>query len=188
MLRIRLRRVGKKKQPSYRIVVADSRSPRDGAFVERIGHYDPLIDPPAVTLNKERALEWLSRGAQPSDAVQRIFKWQRLFEDEAPEGEETPVMEATETEALGGGRRSRRRDCRVMQELIEYIAKNLASKPDEVKVTSVIEDDRIILRLEVAQEDKGKIIGRQGRVAQAMRTILRVAAIKEGSRAVLEIV
>ncbi len=75
-----------------------------------------------------------------------------------------------------------------MQELIEYIAKNLASKPDEVKVTSVIEDDRIILRLEVAQEDKGKIIGRQGRVAQAMRTILRVAAIKEGSRAVLEIV
>ena len=65
MLRIRLRRVGKKKQPSYRIVVADSRSPRDGAFVERIGHYDPLIDPPAVTLNKERALEWLSRGAKP---------------------------------------------------------------------------------------------------------------------------
>ena len=93
MLRIRLRRVGKKKQPSYRIVVADSRSPRDGAFVERIGHYDPLIDPPAVTLNKERALEWLSRGAQPSDAVQRIFKWQRLFEDEAP------VMEVSETEA-----------------------------------------------------------------------------------------
>ena len=99
MLRIRLRRVGKKKQPSYRIVVADSRSPRDGAFVERIGHYDPLIDPPAVTLNKERALEWLSRGAKPSDAVQRIFKWQRLFEDEASEGEETPVMEVSETEA-----------------------------------------------------------------------------------------
>ncbi len=75
-----------------------------------------------------------------------------------------------------------------MQELIEYIARNLASKPDEVKVTAEMEDDRIILRLEVAQEDKGKIIGRQGRVAQAMRTILRVAAIKEGSRVVLEIV
>ena len=75
-----------------------------------------------------------------------------------------------------------------MQELIEYIARNLASKPDEVKVTVEMEDDRIILRLEVAQEDKGKIIGRQGRVAQAMRTILRVAAIKEGSRVMLEIV
>ncbi len=82
MLRIRLRRVGKKKQPSYRIVVADSRSPRNGAFVERIGHYDPLVDTPAVTLNKERAREWLQRGAQPSEAVQRIFKWQQLFDEE----------------------------------------------------------------------------------------------------------
>ncbi len=94
MLRIRLRRVGKKKQPSYRIVVADSRSPRDGAFVERIGHYDPLIDPPAVTLDKDRARMWLSRGAQPSDAVQRIFKWQRLHEEDVPESEEAPVAEA----------------------------------------------------------------------------------------------
>ena len=82
MLRIRLRRVGKKKQPSYRIVVADSRSPRNGAFVERIGHYDPMEDPPAVTLNKERAREWLQKGAQPSEAVQRIFKWQQLFDEE----------------------------------------------------------------------------------------------------------
>ena len=94
MLRIRLRRVGKKKQPSYRIVVADSRSPRDGAFVERIGHYDPLIDPPAVTLDKDRARMWLSRGAQPSDAVQRIFKWQRLHEEDVPESEAVPVAEA----------------------------------------------------------------------------------------------
>lgn len=99
MLRIRLRRVGKKKQPSYRIVVADSRSPRDGAFVERIGHYDPLIDPPAVTLDKERARLWLSRGAQPSDAVQRIFHWQRLLEEGVPEAETVPVAEAAAEEA-----------------------------------------------------------------------------------------
>ena len=82
MLRIRLRRVGKKKQPSYRIVVADSRSPRNGAFVDRIGHYDPMEDQPAVTLDKERAREWLQKGAQPSEAVQRIFKWQQLFDEE----------------------------------------------------------------------------------------------------------
>ena len=75
-----------------------------------------------------------------------------------------------------------------MQDLIEYIAKSLASKPEEVKVTSEVEDERLILRLEVAEEDKGKIIGRQGRVAQAMRTLLRVAAVKDGTRAVLEIV
>ncbi len=85
MLRIRLRRVGKKKQPSYRIVVADSRSPRDGTFVERIGIYNPLVDPPLVELDKDRAREWLQKGAQPSDAVRRIFLWQNLAEEEISE-------------------------------------------------------------------------------------------------------
>ena len=75
-----------------------------------------------------------------------------------------------------------------MKELIEYIARSLASKPEDVKVTEEIEDDRVVLRLEVAEEDKGKIIGRQGRVAQAMRVLLRVAAVKNGTRAVLEII
>jgi hypothetical protein len=75
-----------------------------------------------------------------------------------------------------------------VQELVEYIAKCLATKPDEVKVTQVVEDGRTILRLEVAADDKGKIIGREGRVAQAMRILLRVAAVKEGTRAILEIV
>ena len=89
MLRIRLRRVGKKKHPSYRIVVADSRSPRDGAFVERIGHYDPLVDPPAITLDKDRAIQWLQKGAQPSEAVQRIFHWQRIFDEETSDEEPT---------------------------------------------------------------------------------------------------
>ena len=74
-----------------------------------------------------------------------------------------------------------------MKELIEYIARNLASKPEDVKVTEDVEDDRVVVRLEVADEDKGKIIGRQGRVAQAMRVLLRVAAVKNGTRAVLEI-
>ena len=75
-----------------------------------------------------------------------------------------------------------------MKELIEYIARSLASQPDAVKVTEEIEDDRVVIRLEVADEDKGKIIGRQGRVAQAMRVLLRVAAVKNSTRAVLEIV
>ncbi len=76
-----------------------------------------------------------------------------------------------------------------MKELVEYIAKALASFPEEVKVTQEEDEDgRVILRLEVAADDKGKIIGRQGRVAQAMRALLRVAAIKEGTRAILEIV
>ena len=75
-----------------------------------------------------------------------------------------------------------------MKELVEYIAKSIASYPDDVKVTEEEEDGRVILRLEVAADDKGKVIGRQGRVAQSIRVLLRVAAVKEGTRAILEIV
>ena len=76
-----------------------------------------------------------------------------------------------------------------MKELIEYIAKSLASKPDEVTVTEISEGDgQVVLRLGCAEDDKGKIIGRQGRVAQAMRVLLRVRAVKDDVRASLEIV
>ena len=76
-----------------------------------------------------------------------------------------------------------------MKELVEYIAKSIASKPDDVRVTEEEEEEgRVILRLEVADEDKGKVIGRQGRVAQSIRMLLRVAAVKRGNRAILEIV
>ena len=74
MVRIRLRRMGAKKSPFYRIVVADKRSPRDGRFIETIGTYDPNTQPETVTLNMERAAHWLSVGAQPSDGVIRILK------------------------------------------------------------------------------------------------------------------
>ena len=74
-----------------------------------------------------------------------------------------------------------------MRELVEYIVKAIASHPEEVKVTEEEEDGRIVVRVEVAPDDKGKVIGRQGRVAQAIRALLRVAAVKQGTRAVLEI-
>ncbi|MFC1942207.1 30S ribosomal protein S16 [Chloroflexota bacterium] len=73
MLRIRLRRVGSKKKPSYRLVVADIRAPRDGAFVEIIGHYDPLTDPETIVIKEEKALHWLKQGAQPSDTTARLL-------------------------------------------------------------------------------------------------------------------
>jgi predicted RNA-binding protein YlqC (UPF0109 family) len=75
-----------------------------------------------------------------------------------------------------------------MKDLVEYIAKSIASYPDDVRVTEEQEGGRVVLRLEVAPDDKGKVIGRQGRVAQSIRVLLRVAAVKEGTRAVLEIV
>lgn len=80
MVKIRLRRVGAKKQPSYRVVVADSRSPRDGRFIEVIGHYNPRTDPPEVVIKAERALYWLQVGAQPTEAVERLLRWQGILE------------------------------------------------------------------------------------------------------------
>jgi small subunit ribosomal protein S16 len=74
MVRIRLRRTGKKGQPSYRVVVADSESPRDGRFIENIGHYNPRTDPPTISIDADRALYWLSQGAQPSDAAIRLLR------------------------------------------------------------------------------------------------------------------
>ena len=76
MVKIRLRRVGAKKQPSYRIVVADSRAPRDGRFIEVIGFYNPRTEPETVRIKEDRALHWLSVGAQPTEAVARLLKKQ----------------------------------------------------------------------------------------------------------------
>ncbi len=74
MVKIRLRRMGAKKNPYYRIVVADSRSPRDGRCIEEIGSYDPLTDPATVTVDAEKAKTWIRNGAQPTDTVRGLLK------------------------------------------------------------------------------------------------------------------
>ncbi|QKG84642.1 30S ribosomal protein S16 [Kroppenstedtia pulmonis] len=73
-VKIRLKRMGAKKAPFYRLVVADSRSPRDGRFIEEIGTYNPLTEPAQVKINEEKALHWLANGAQPSDTVKNLFR------------------------------------------------------------------------------------------------------------------
>lgn len=102
MVRIRLRRMGAKKKPFYRIVVADKRSPRDGRFIETIGTYDPLTEPETVELKLDRAAHWLSVGAQPSEAVARLLKKHGLIDDEGKPvafAETTVVEEAAVEEA-----------------------------------------------------------------------------------------
>ena len=74
MVKIRLRRMGAKKNPFYRIVVADSRSPRDGRCIEEIGTYDPLVEPPAIKIDKTRTQYWIGQGAQPTDTVRALLK------------------------------------------------------------------------------------------------------------------
>ena len=73
-VKIRLKRVGKKKAPSYRVVVADSRSPRDGRIIENIGWYNPLVEPSAIHIDEEKAFKWLNVGAQPTESVASLLK------------------------------------------------------------------------------------------------------------------
>ena len=74
MVRIRLRREGKKGQPSYRIVAAEKESPRDGRFLEILGHYNPRTEPATISIKEDRVYDWISKGAQPSDSVTQIFR------------------------------------------------------------------------------------------------------------------
>ena len=97
MLRIRLSRVGKKKRPAYRVVVADSRAPRDGATVDIIGHYDPLTDPATIVINEERAQHWLERGAQPSEAAAKLLAKTGVIDE--IERKFTPVETEAQVEA-----------------------------------------------------------------------------------------
>ncbi|WP_026674309.1 30S ribosomal protein S16 [Alkalihalobacterium bogoriense] len=79
-VKIRLKRMGSKKAPFYRVVVADSRAPRDGRFIEEIGTYNPITQPAKVEIKEDRALEWLQKGAKPSDTVRNLFSKEGLME------------------------------------------------------------------------------------------------------------
>ncbi|MCY6483972.1 30S ribosomal protein S16 [Clostridium aestuarii] len=72
-VKIRLRRMGAKKAPFYRVVVADSRSPRDGRFIEEIGYYNPVAEPKTIKIDEEKAIQWIKNGAQPTDVVKKLF-------------------------------------------------------------------------------------------------------------------
>ena len=78
-VKIRLRRMGQKKAPFYRIVVADSRYPRDGRFIEQLGHYNPMTDPAEVVIDAEKAAQWIKNGAQPTETVRELLKKQKII-------------------------------------------------------------------------------------------------------------
>ena len=163
-VRIRLTRVGATKQPTYRLVVADSRSARDGRAIDTIGHYNPRTDPIELVVDEAKAKDWLSKGAQPSDTVRRLFKQAGVL----PGAQVGRPMAAAE--------------------LVEYVAKSLVDDPDAVTVEVVNGEDGTIIELHVAESDMGKVIGRNGSVAKALRTLLKVTSARTGEPVSLEIV
>lgn len=92
-VKIRLRRMGAKKKPFYRVVVADSRMPRDGRFIEEIGYYNPLKNPAEININQEKAADWLKKGAIPTDTVKYLFKTIGVI----GQGKDRPVQNQAET-------------------------------------------------------------------------------------------
>jgi len=94
MVRIRLRRIGAKRQPSYRIVAADKEAPRDGRFIEVLGFYNPRTNPATIQLKEDRIYDWISKGAQPSDSANQVFRSAGLLErfDRFKQGEELETL------------------------------------------------------------------------------------------------
>ena len=160
MVKIRLRRMGAKKAPYYRVVVADSRYPRDGRFIEEIGTYNPCVNPAEIKIDADRAREWIKTGAQPTDIVRALLK-------------KVDVL------SVRG---------QAMKELLLYIARSLVQHPDQVTVTEVENGDELTLELRVAPEDMGKVIGRQGRIAKEIRTVVRSYAQRTGAKVSVDIV
>ncbi len=159
-VRLRLTRVGGKKDPIWRVVVADQRSPRDGRVIETIGHYNAQTDPSTIVIDEERARSWLARGAQPSDTVRKLLRIQGIAQlgQRWHDGQREPQAAA---------RVPRRRPGR---------------RPEAVAVEQFEEDDgTIVLELCVGAEDYGRMIGRGGRTAHALRTVVKAAAAGEGS-------
>ncbi len=99
MVKIRLRRVGSKKKPSYRLVVADARAPRDGAFINIIGYYNPLTDPETVVIDEEKARYWLEQGAQPTDTAARLLAKAGIIEESEARKEKIKAGVAAEPKA-----------------------------------------------------------------------------------------
>lgn len=97
-LAIRLRRMGAKKRPFYRIVVAESSMPRDGRYIESIGYYNPIINPPDVRVDEERALDWLTKGAKPSDTARTLLSRAGVYAKQAAQRQGQAATEGT-TEA-----------------------------------------------------------------------------------------
>ena len=166
MVRIRLRRVGSRKNPIWRVVVADQRSPRDGRTIETIGHYNPQTDPSVIVIDEERARHWLEHGAQPTRTVATLLRTKGI-EAIGLLARRSRMRELRRVPRPRAGRRSRRGPGRRGRGGRRHRARGPASPTD----------------------DLGRVIGREGRVANAIRTVAKAAATARGrGRVMVEIV
>ena len=169
-VRVRLTRVGSKKNPIWRVVVADQRSPRDGRFIETIGHYNPQTHPSTIRIDAERLEHWVARGAQASNTVKQLMKAQTKSGGPTPLDAPAPAAAVVAVEEDAA-------DAPVPDE------------PDAVAVESFEEDDgTVVLELRVGDDDAGQVIGRGGRTIAALRSVVKASAVRHDRRVLVDVV
>ena len=217
-VKIRLARHGAKKRPYYRVVVADGRMPRDGRYIEEVGRYNPLTNPKVIDINLEKVDEWVSKGAQPTNAVAHLIEIARNGQpvvekkakiskkaaakaaaaaEAAAEAEaEAAEAESDAEEVLVMGTAEGSRAEAVEQELpsdrvadlVEYIVCGLVDDEDSVSLDVTDREEGALIEVSCSEEDAGRVIGRKGRTIKAIRTLARALGQRVGTAVEVEVV
>lgn len=137
-VKIRLKRMGSKKNPFYRIVVADSRKPRDGRFIEEIGYYNPLTEPKILRVDADKANSWIKNGAKPTDTVERLFKENAVYEATG-NFDNTDVQKAKREEKMAAERKARAEREAELDRLDEEAKEKKAKEAEEAKAAAEAE-------------------------------------------------
>ena len=176
-VKMRLTRLGDKKSPFYRIVVVDSRKARDGEYIEKIGHYNPTVQPEDIVIDEAKAKDWLSKGVQPTETVKTLLIRQGIME------------KSTKLSAPGRkfAKRSIEAGERINAGTCEYVVEQFAEHKDEIEYRVEEKDNATDIVVVLEESDMGKVIGKQGKIAKALRTLVRCASAKEGKKYNIEI-
>ena len=162
-VRLRLTRVGGRKNPIWRVVVADQRSKRDGRVIETVGHYNAQTNPSTIVLDEERIKDWLARGAQPTDTVRKLLRIQGICSDRRLA--------------------ARRRSCSSTWRGGSSTSPTPCASTRSTRTTA-----RSCSSCRSPTDDYGNVIGRGGRTAAALRTVVKTAAVKDRQRVFVDIV
>lgn len=152
-VKIRLKRMGSKKNPFYRIVVADSRKPRDGRFIEEIGYYNPLTEPKILRVDADKANNWIKNGAKPTDTVERLFKENAVYEATG-NFDNTDVQKAKREEKMAAERKARAEREAELDRLDEEAKEKKAKEAEEAKAKAAAEAEAAEAEAEEAEGEE----------------------------------
>ena len=159
-VKIRLKRMGSKKNPFYRIVVADSRKPRDGRFIEEIGYYNPLTEPKILRVDADKANSWIKNGAKPTDTVERLFKENAVYEATG-NFDNTDVQKAKREEKMAAERKARAEREAELDRLDEEAKEKRAKEAEEAKAKAAAEAEEAEAEAEGEEEAEAEEVAEE---------------------------